>query len=65
MRRIGNSIGLPLPQALLLELGLTPGDEVLVEIERLPNFLELAGTLIGKITADEFTKLSNEGEVLD
>ena len=64
MRRSGNSIGLPLPHALVRELGLAPGDEVLVEIERLPQLLRLAGSLKGKITADEFTKLSNEGEEL-
>ena len=64
VRRTGNSVGLPLPHALVRELGLTPGDEVLVEIERLPQLLRLAGSLKGKITADEFTKLSNEGEEL-
>jgi len=64
VRRSGNSIGLPLPHALVRELGLAPGDEVLVEIERLPQLLRLAGSLKGKITADEFTKLSNEGEEL-
>jgi antitoxin component of MazEF toxin-antitoxin module len=64
VRRTGNSLGIPIPHAIVRELGLAPGDEVLVEIERLPQFLALAGRLKGKITADEFTKLSNEGEEL-
>jgi hypothetical protein len=65
VRRTGNSLGLPIPHSMVRELGLAPGDEVLVEIERVPPFLALAGSLKGKITADEFTKLSNEGEELD
>jgi antitoxin component of MazEF toxin-antitoxin module len=65
VRRTGNSLGLPIPHAIARELGLAPGDEVLVEIERVPQLLALAGSLKGKITADEFTKLSNEGEELD
>jgi len=65
VRRTGNSLGLPIPHAIVRELGLAPGDEVLVEIERVPQLLALAGSLKGKITADEFTKLSNEGEELD
>jgi len=65
VRRTGNSLGLPIPHAIVRELGLAVGDEVLVEIERVPQLLGLAGSLKGKITADEFTKLSNEGEELD
>jgi len=65
VRRTGNSLGLPIPHAIVREMGLAPGDEVMVEIERVPHFLTLAGRLKGKITADEFTKLSNEGEELD
>ncbi len=65
VRRTGNSLGLPIPHQIVRELGLAPGDEVLVEIERVPRLLALAGSLRGKITADEFTKLSNEGEELD
>jgi antitoxin component of MazEF toxin-antitoxin module len=64
VRRTGNSLGIPIPHAIVRELGLAPGDEVLVEIDRVPQFLALAGSLKGKITADEFTKLSNEGEEL-
>jgi len=65
VRRTGNSLGLPIPHAIVRQLGLVAGDEVLVEIERLPQFLALAGSLKGKITAEEFTKLSNEGEEVD
>jgi antitoxin component of MazEF toxin-antitoxin module len=65
VRRTGNSLGLPIPHAIVRELRLAPGDEVLVEIERVPQFLAMAGRLKGRITADEFTKLSNEGEEID
>jgi len=64
VRRTGNSLGLPIPHDIVRELGLAPGDEVLVQLERVPQLLALAGRLKGKITADEFTKLSNEGEEL-
>ena len=64
VRRTGNSLALPIPHATVRDLGLSPGDEVLVEIERLTPLLSLAGRLKGKITADEFTRLSNEGEEL-
>jgi antitoxin component of MazEF toxin-antitoxin module len=64
VRRTGNSLALPIPHELVRELGLAVGDEVLVQIDRVPQLMELAGSLKGKITADEFTKLSNEGEEL-
>jgi len=64
VRRTGNSLGLPLPHDIVRELGLAVGDEVLVQVERLPPWSGLAGSLKGRITADEFTKLSNEGEEL-
>jgi len=65
VRRTGNSLGLPIPHAFVRELGLAPGDEVLVEIERVPQFLAMAGRLKGRITADEFTQLSNDGAEID
>ena len=62
VRRSGNSLGLPIPRQLVHDLELAPGDEVIVKIERIPSFASLAGRLKGRITADEFTALSNEGE---
>ena len=64
VRRTGNSLGLPLPSELVKSLGLSPGDEVLVQLERLPPPVSLAGILKGRITAAEFTRMSNEGEEL-
>ncbi len=64
MRRTGNSIAVPLPHSLVRDLKLKPGDEVVVRIERIPRLLDFAGTLKGRLTVDEFTKLSNEGEDL-
>jgi len=64
VRRTGNSLGLPIPHGIVRELGLAVGDEVLIQIERVPQLIGLAGSLKGRITADEFTKLSNEGEEL-
>jgi len=64
VRRTGNSLGLSLPSELARSLGLSPGDEVLVQLERLPQASTLAGVLKGRITAREFTRLSNEGEEL-
>jgi hypothetical protein len=64
VRRTGNSVGLPIPHELVHDLGLTPGDEVLVKIERIPAYHALGGKLKGRLTADEFTRLSNEGEEL-
>jgi len=57
-------LGLPIPHKIVRELGLAPGDELFVQLERVPPLLPLAGRLKGRITADEFTKLSNEGEEL-
>jgi hypothetical protein len=65
VRRTGNSLGLPIPHELVRELGLSPGDELMVRLERIPKPLTLEGRLKGKITADEFTRLSNEGEEID
>jgi antitoxin component of MazEF toxin-antitoxin module len=64
VRRTGNSLGLPIPHEIVRDMGLEVGDEVLVQIERVPQLMRLAGSLKGKITADEFTELSNEGEDL-
>ena len=62
VRRSGNSIAVPLPHRLARDLGLKPGDEVIVRIERIPHLLDFAGALKGRLSADEFTMLSNEGE---
>jgi antitoxin component of MazEF toxin-antitoxin module len=64
VRRTGNSLGLPIPHEIVRDLRLAPGDEVLVQLERVPQLMTLAGRLKGRITADEFTQLSNEGEEL-
>lgn len=64
VRRTGNSLGLPIPHEIVREMKLVPGDELLVHLERVPTLLSLAGRLKGRITADEFTRLSNEGEEL-
>lgn len=64
VRRTGNSLGLPIPHEIVRELGLAPGDELLVRLERVPRFVAMAGRLKGRMTADEFTRLSNEGEDL-
>jgi antitoxin component of MazEF toxin-antitoxin module len=64
VHRTGNSLGLPIPHAVVRELGLAPGDELMVHLERVPALSALAGRLKGRITADEFTQLSNEGEDL-
>lgn len=65
VRRTGNSLGLPIPHEIVRDLGLVPGDEVMVQLERIPKFISMAGRLRGRMTADEFTRLSNEGEELD
>ena len=65
VRRTGNSLGLPIPREIVRDLGLSPGDEVLVQLERVPALLSLAGKLKGRLTANEFTRLSNEGEEVD
>jgi antitoxin component of MazEF toxin-antitoxin module len=64
VRRTGNSLGLPLPHEIVRELGLAPGDELQVSLERVPSLGTLAGVLKGRISAAEFTRLSNEGEDL-
>jgi antitoxin component of MazEF toxin-antitoxin module len=64
VRRTGNSLGIPIPREIVRELRLAPGDELMVQLERIPKFVELAGRLKGRMTADEFNRLSNEGEEL-
>ncbi|MGA7861789.1 MAG: AbrB/MazE/SpoVT family DNA-binding domain-containing protein [Thermoplasmata archaeon] len=64
IRRIGNSLAVPLPRALARSLGLAGGDVLNVELERVPELLQLVGSLKGRITAHDFTRLSNEGEDL-
>jgi antitoxin component of MazEF toxin-antitoxin module len=64
VRRSGNSLVLTLTSRLARSLDLREGDTVKADIEKLPSIMELAGKLKGRITADEFTRLSNEGEDL-
>jgi len=62
VRRTGNSLGIPIPHEMVRDLKLAPGDELIVQIERIPKFATMAGRLKGRMSADEFTRLSNEGE---
>jgi antitoxin component of MazEF toxin-antitoxin module len=64
VRRSGNSLVLVLPSELARSMKLHEGDKVLATIEKVPNIMEFAGKLKGIITADEFTRLTNEGEDL-
>jgi antitoxin component of MazEF toxin-antitoxin module len=64
VRRTGNSLAVPIPRAMARQLNLAEGDLVWATFRRLPRLAELAGRLKGRITADEFTALSNEGEDL-
>ena len=64
VRRTGNSLGLPIPHEIVRDLKLAPGDELFVQLERIPKFLTMAGRLKGRMSVDEFTRLSNEGEEL-
>ena len=64
VRRSGNSLVLPLTSRLARSLDLREGDAVKAELEKLPSIMELCGKLKGRMTADEFTRLSNEGEDL-
>jgi hypothetical protein len=60
--RIGDSLAVRLPRALVRSLGVVAGDVFNVEIERLPDLIRMIGGLKGDITGDESTKLSNDGE---
>jgi antitoxin component of MazEF toxin-antitoxin module len=64
VRRTGKSLVLPIPPGIVREMGLSAGDEVFVWIERAPQWMALAGSLKGKVTAAEFTRSSNKGEAL-
>jgi len=64
VRRTGNSLAVPLPRALVRSLGIAEGDQLNVELERVPDLLGMIGSLKGRITGDESTQLSNEGEDL-
>ena len=65
VRRAGNSLAVLVPRDLVRDPGLRAGDDVLVKIEPFPRLAALAGSLRGRLTADEFTRLSNKGEDLD
>ncbi len=64
VRRTGNSLGLPIPHEIVREFRLVVGDDVMVTIRPIPRIESLAGRLKGRLTADEFTRMSNEGEDL-
>ena len=64
VRRTGNSLGLPIPHEIVRDLRLSVGDEIMVTIRPIPKIESMAGRLKGRLTADEFTRLSNEGEDL-
>ena len=64
VRRTGNSLGVVLPKELVRELRLREGDQVELEVRKVPPLLELFGALRGVLTADEATAMSNEGEDL-
>ena len=64
VRRTGNSLGLPIPRQIEREPGLSARDELVIRIERNPPWQSLDGKLKGRLTTDEFTQMSNEGEEL-
>ncbi len=64
VRRTGNSLALSLPREVVREFGISLGDQLLVHFERIPRMETLIGRLKGRLSASEFTKLSNEGEDL-
>ena len=64
VRRSGNSLVLTLTSRMAGKLDIREGDKVLATIEKLPAIMDMAGKLKGRLTADEFTRLSNEGEDL-
>jgi antitoxin component of MazEF toxin-antitoxin module len=64
VRPTGNSLAIPIPRDIVREMGLTPGDELMVELVRIAPLTSFADVLKDRITADEFTRLSNEREDL-
>ena len=64
VRRTGNSLSLALPRGLVRELGVAPGDQVLATVQRIPRLASLSGRMRGRLTPEEFTRMSNEGEDL-
>jgi antitoxin component of MazEF toxin-antitoxin module len=65
VRRSGKRFVLAIPPKVAAHLGLKEGDLVEANLEKGPNALALFGQLKGRIGADEFTRLSNEGEDID
>ncbi len=64
VRRTENFTAVPLLHRLVQDVGLQSGDEVIVRIERILHLVDFARALRGRLSADEFTKLSNQGEDL-
>lgn len=48
VRRTGNSLALALPRSFVRVLSLAAGDELVVELERVPRILTFAGRLKGE-----------------
>lgn len=64
VRRAGNSLALLLPKREVEALHLHAGDTVSVEIHKVPDLVELAGSLKGRVRTKELHALTNEGEDL-
>lgn len=64
VRRTGNSLAVVIPRALVDRLKLRPGDHVRAVLERTPALDEFDGILKGKSTADELSRIADEGEDL-
>jgi antitoxin component of MazEF toxin-antitoxin module len=64
VRRTGNSLALLVPKDEARTLDLHEGDKVQVEIRKVPDILEFAGRLKGRVSAAELHRLTDEGEEL-
>ncbi len=53
-----------LPREVVQEFRISSGDQLLVDFVRIPRLETLIGCLKGRMSAEEFSKLSNEGEDL-
>jgi antitoxin component of MazEF toxin-antitoxin module len=62
VRRTGNSLAVVIPRPLVEQLKLREGDHVRVELEKAPALEEFDGMLMGKATAEQLSRLADEGE---
>lgn len=53
-----------LPREVVQEFRISSGDQLLVDFVRIPRLETLIGCLKERMSAEEFSKLSNEGEDL-